>query len=158
MRQIFVSFFAFLFAASIGSASFSQTVFSISAMDGESSKTLTLDDLLALDQHTVVTSNDFVDGDRTFSGPLARDLLMLCKAGDAVTVRLTAANDYQIEINAREFFTYDAILALKMDGELLSKREKGPVWMIYPMNDHDELSDPVYNSRLIWQVVKLEYK
>jgi hypothetical protein len=45
-----------------------------------------------------------------------------------------------------------------MDGVPLSKRDKGPIWMIYPMSDHEELRDPVYNSRLIWQVVKLEYK
>jgi hypothetical protein len=30
--------------------------------------------------------------------------------------------------------------------------------VIYPMSDHIELRDPVFNSRLIWQLVKLEYR
>jgi hypothetical protein len=93
-----------------------------------------------------------------FRGPLIRNLLQLYRAGDAQHVIFTAANDYQVEVDVTEFYKYDAILALSMDGELLSKREKGPVWVIYPMSDHIELRDPVFNSRLIWQLVKLEYR
>ena len=27
---------------------------------------------------------------------------------------------------------------------------------MYPISDHDELSDPIYLRRLIWQVVRIE--
>jgi hypothetical protein len=27
---------------------------------------------------------------------------------------------------------------------------------MYPISDHSELRDPVYNTRLIWQVIRIE--
>ena len=149
---------AFVYAASIGSTLTAQTVLTAVSLVDQTTKSLTLEQLVEVGEVEITTSNEFVDGERVFRGPLLRDVLTLCKAVDVTMVRLTAANDYQVEIDAEEFQTYDAILALSMDGVPLSKRDKGPIWMIYPMSDHEELRDPVYNSSLIWQVVKLEYK
>lgn len=147
-----------LFAAFFGISVSAETLLRVAALDGNNSRTLSEADLLALPQVEVRTVNEFVDGLRTFSGPLARDVLMSSGAGEVSEVVLTAANDYQIEVNAAEFFTYDVILALSMDGVPLSRRDKGPIWMIYPMSDFAELRDPVYNSRLIWQLVRMEYR
>jgi len=120
--------------------------------------TFTLDDLLAMDQVEVDTENEFVDGRKIFSGPLVRAVLERIGGQNSERVRLTAANDYQVEVPTHEFFDYDAILSLSVDGVPHSKREKGPIWVIYPMSDFAELRDPVYNSRLIWQLVKMEYQ
>ncbi len=156
MKRQFVGFLVFMLAACIGSVTFSQTALTVTSVATDEVKALTLEELQSLDQVTVLTANEFVDGEKMFRGPLVRDILAFCKLGEVKNVRLTAANDYQVDVNAQEFYDYDAILALSMDGELLSKREKGPIWVIYPMSDHEELRDPVYNSRLIWQLVKLE--
>ncbi len=51
---------------------------------------------------------------------------------------------------------YDVIFAMSQNGERLSIRDKGPIWVIYPMTDNDELQDRVYNDRLIWQLVKVD--
>ena len=45
-----------------------------------------------------------------------------------------------------------------MNGKRLSLRDKGPIWVIYPMTDNKELQDPAYNQRLVWQLVKIEVK
>ena len=45
---------------------------------------------------------------------------------------------------------------MEADGEKLSRREKGPLWLMYPISDHAELNDPIYLRRLIWQVVRIE--
>ena len=158
MQKLFAGILVFLVAAGIGSITFSQTVLTVAPAAGGAEKSLTLDDLMALEQVEITTSNEFVDGEKVFKGPLVRDILILCRAADAQQVSLTAANDYQVEVDAHEFFDYDAILALSMDGEMLSKRDKGPIWVIYPMSTHAELRKPVYNSRLIWQLVKMEYR
>ena len=55
------------------------------------------------------------------------------------TVRFTAANDYFVDIPTSDFRDYDAILAMEADGETLSRREKGPLWLMYPISDHAEL-------------------
>jgi len=111
-----------------------------------------------MQQFEVVTANEFVDGTKTFRGPLVRNILARSNALDSKHVVLTAANDYQVDVDVREFFTYDAILALTMDGVALSARDMGPIWMIYPMSDFEVLRDPVYNSRLIWQVIMMEFR
>ncbi len=158
MLRRFVGLFVFVFAVSFGSISVSQTalriVYEASGVDLD----LTLQDLQSMQQFEVVTANEFVDGTKTFRGPLVRNILARSNALDSKHVVLTAANDYQVDVDVREFFTYDAILALTMDGVALSARDMGPIWMIYPMSDFEVLRDPVYNSRLIWQVIMMEFR
>ncbi|WP_118137159.1 molybdopterin-dependent oxidoreductase [Oceanicella sp. SM1341] len=124
------------------------------------SNTVMLDEqaLEDMPQRTLNTTNEFVDGKTDFTGPLARDVISLIGRGSATRVRLTAVNDYTVEVDLAEFEQYDVIFALAMNGERLSLRDKGPIWVIYPMDDHAELQDPSYNNRLIWQLVKVELK
>lgn len=71
-------------------------------------------------------------------------------------LRFSAANDYYVEIPVSDFRDYDVILAMQADGVPLARREKGPLWLMYPISDHEELADPLYIHRLIWQVEKVE--
>ena len=148
----------FLFATTLGGGLAAQTALTIYKSNGSVARALSLQDLQNFPQVEVVTSNEFVDGEKTFRGPLARDLVGECGQKMPEKVTLTAANDYQNSIQANEFFRYDVIFALTMDGEYLSSRDKGPIWVIYPMSQHAELRDPVYNSHLIWQLVKMDCK
>jgi hypothetical protein len=117
---------------------------------------MSLDDLAALPQTTVVTENEFSDGKVAYRGPLVRDVLAQLGLDQEAEVRFTAANDYFVDIPTRDFKDYDAILAMEADGKPLSRREKGPLWLMYPISDHRELLDPVYLRRLIWQVVRID--
>jgi hypothetical protein len=133
-----------------------ETLLTVSTDGGTIVKDLTAEDLAAFPQITVRTTNEFVDGETNFEGPLVRDILAACNASDAREVVFTAANDYQITVDSAEFTKYQVILATSMNGQALSRRDKGPIWMIYPMSEHAELRDPVYNSRLIWQLVRMD--
>lgn len=119
--------------------------------------TFTEDDLMALPHATINTENEFVDAKTSFRGPLGRELLAMAGAGGS-TVVLTAVNDYSVEVPIDDFMKYDVIFAMTANGERFSRRDKGPIWVIYPMSDFTELQDPVYNARLIWQLVKVEIK
>lgn len=125
---------------------------------GDSSRTLDLsiDDLAAMPQAAVVTENEFAEGVVAYRGPLVRDVLARLGLDGLDFVRFVAANDYYVVIPTEDFRTYDAILAIEADGERLSRREKGPLWLMYPISDHPELHDPIYLRRLIWQVVRIE--
>lgn len=157
MKRTFIGVLVLLFAACTGSLTLSQEL-EVSPVSGGTSMVLSLDDLRDLGETELRTGNEFVDGERLFRGPLVRDVLRHAGADNATLVRLTAANDYQVEIAAEEFMKYEVILALSMDGVPLSMRDKGPIWVIYPISSHAELQDPVFNNRLIWQLVKLEYR
>ncbi len=117
---------------------------------------LSLQELQAMPQTTVATENEFSDGVVSYRGPLVRDVLGLAGMERLAEVRFVAANDYFVDIPTRDFSDYDAILAMTADGERLSRREKGPLWLMYPISDHAELRSRVYLRRLIWQVVRIE--
>jgi hypothetical protein len=115
---------------------------------------LTRADFLAFSQYQIVTTTSVTDGPKTFEGFLIRDLLRTFDAdGEVVVAR--ALNDYKIEIPISDFERFDVIGALSMNGVPLSPRDKGPIWIVYPRDDHAELQDIRYDTRWVWQLVSL---
>lgn len=117
-------------------------------------------DLAMLDtlaQHSIKTETPWYDQPRTFSGPLARDLLKKIGA-QGVSVKATALNDYAIDIPISDFYEYDVVLATRIDGKTLSVREKGPIFVIYPFDQVPETKNEVIYQRCIWQLNRLEVK
>jgi len=132
------------------------TALTLSRGAGAQTLELTLGELAALPQTTVVTENEFSNGLVAYRGPLARDVLDQLSLMEFESVRFIAANDYFVEIPTEDFRRYDVILAMEADGAPLARRDKGPIWLMYPISDHEELGDPIYIHRLIWQVVRIE--
>jgi hypothetical protein len=116
---------------------------------------LTMADLQALPQHTLVTSTTVTDGTPVFEGFLMRDLLEAHGATGQIVVA-EALNDYRMEIPISDFHDFDVIGALVMDGVPLGPRDKGPIWIVYPRDDHKELEDIRYDTRWVWQLVSLQ--
>ncbi|MGL5006726.1 MAG: molybdopterin-dependent oxidoreductase [Plesiomonas sp.] len=111
----------------------------------------------ALPQHKITTTTPWYEGEKTFEGPLIRDVLALVKSkGKSIT--FVALNDYESKIPVSDINKYDVILARKIDGKMLSVRDKGPLFVIYPFNTHPELRTKLYYSRCAWQVdsIKIE--
>jgi hypothetical protein len=125
---------------------------------GQSEHEFTDADLLALPQRTVRTRTEFTDGVVEFVGPLARDAIGHFDIAGATSLHLVAANDYSIDIPISDILEYDVILAMEANGKRLSIRDKGPIWLMYPLDDHPELQDAVYNARLIWQLTFIEIR
>ena len=126
--------------------------------DGQDPVSYTLADLDAYTQVEIKTTNEFVDGLTAFTGPMAREILSEVSADATDSIRFVAINEYQIDIAAEELFEYDVILATRMDNEVLPRRTKGPIWLMYPTADHPELQDARINAKLIWQVNRIEVR
>jgi hypothetical protein len=122
--------------------------------DGDVS--FTMAELEAMPRHVIVTTTEFTDGPIAFAGPLARDVLR--PPADASVAIMTALNDYAVEVPLDDLTRYDVVLAIRMDGAAMSRRDKGPIWLMYPMDDHDELRQPIYVNRLIWQLKSVAFK
>ena len=125
---------------------------------GDEIVTLTDADLAAMPQASLSVEHEHEDGLNEYSGPLARDVLALVGAGDDGEVVLAAINDYAVTIPAEDFFNYPVLFATHMNGEALSPREKGPIWVMYPSTDFPELQNEIINGRMIWQLVRMELK
>lgn len=127
-------------------------------VNGSQELALSVDDLAAMELETIETGNEFVDGSVAYRGPLVRNVLRRVGLDKVDNVRFVAANDYYVDIPTQNFRDYDAILAIEADGERLSRRDKGPIWLMYPISEHSELRDPIYSRRLIWQVIEISSK
>lgn len=111
--------------------------------------------LEALGLHEVSTSTAWTDGVSRFQGPLLRDVLdRVGASGTRLTAR--ALNDYSVRIPIGDCRKYRVLLALTRDGRELQRRDKGPIWVVYPRDDHPELRSELINSRWIWQLDRLD--
>lgn len=126
----------------------------ITIMNDSESALFDLAMLDALPQHTTKATTPWYDGEHEFTGVVISDLLGAIGAnGESVTV--TALNDYSAEIPFAELKEYPVILATRVDGEELSVRDKGPLFVIYPFDENPDLYNEVIFSRSVWQVARL---
>ncbi len=116
-----------------------------------------MDMLKALPSTRLETTTAVTDGVRRFDGFLMRDLLDLIAAKGS-TVTASALNDYVIEFAADEFDRFDVIVAYEMDGKPLLPSDKGPLWIVYPRDQHPELQDIRYDYRWVWQLRRLDIR
>lgn len=91
----------------------------------------------------------------TFEGPLGSALLDAVGA-KGEKLRVIALNDYAAEIPIEDFRKYPVILATKLDGNPMSVREKGPIFVIYPFDADPSLYNEKYFNRSVWQVKSIE--
>jgi hypothetical protein len=72
------------------------------------------------------------------------------------TLLATAINDYTVEIPLSDATEGGPILAMRMNGEIMSLRDKGPLWVIYPYDQNAAYRSEVTYSRSIWQLDRIE--
>lgn len=127
----------------------------ISNVNGENSLTLDKALLDSLPQHSFTTSTIWTEGTATYQGVLLRDLLAAAGATEG-TVKLIALNDYEITMPAADAKADGPLLAYLADGEPMSRRDKGPVWLIYPFDDVASYRTEQSYARSIWQLNRIE--
>jgi hypothetical protein len=114
-------------------------------------------DLAALESlglETLRTSTPWTEGTPVFKGVPVRAVLELVRArGDRV--RAIAANDYSYEMPISDFRDYPVLLAVEMNGERLQMRDKGPIWMVYPIDQFDALQNRTTERKMVWQLKEL---
>jgi hypothetical protein len=114
--------------------------------------------LQKLTQRTIVTATPWYTHTSEFTGPLLRDVLKAAGAATdgSGTLRCTALNDYRVEIPLDDARRYDVVVAHLLNGKPMSVREKGPLFVIYPFDEHSQLRTSTYYNRCIWQLKVIE--
>lgn len=114
-------------------------------------------DLASLEKLGMVsfqTTSPWYDGRTTFTG-ISLQKLMDYVGAKGTVVKVTALNDYTTEIPLSDFKKYNVILALKVNGEYMRIRDKGPLFVVYPYDSIPELNNQIYYSRSAWQVSRM---
>jgi len=110
--------------------------------------------LAALPQHSFTTRTPWFDQPVRFTGPRLADVLNAVKA-QGRQLQASAINDYHITIPADDAAKHPVILARLLNGQPMTVREKGPLFLIYPFDSAQELRTSVYYERSIWQLKAL---
>jgi hypothetical protein len=113
--------------------------------------------LEALGMQAIETKTPWYKDVVKFEG-VSLDKLMRSVGAKGDRVVAIALNDYSVEIPMEDFAKHNVILALKRDGEYMSVRDKGPLFVVYPYDSDPELRSQKYYSRSAWQVKQLIVK
>ncbi|MDN2581669.1 molybdopterin-dependent oxidoreductase [Aquibium sp. ELW1220] len=111
--------------------------------------------LEALERRTATMETPWTEGKVAFEGPLLKAILDAAGA-QGKTLIVKALNDYSAEVPMEDAQDFPTMLAIRMNGEEMSVRDKGPLFMIYPFDKHPELYNEKYFSRSVWQIKEIE--
>lgn len=125
--------------------------------------TTNVDDTLVFDAETLAglgtvaieTSTIWTEGVNTFEGVPLKTLVDLVGAEDG-QLRASAINDYTVEVPVADAVEDGPIVAYMVNGERMSVRDKGPLWIIYPYDQNAAYQTELIYSRSIWQLDRIE--
>lgn len=108
-----------------------------------------------LDAVVIETSTIWTEGLQTFEGVELSSLLASVGAEGSI-LRAVALNDYAVDIPLSDAVAGGALVAYLRNGEEMSLRDKGPVWIVYPFDSSPEFQTEEIYSRSIWQLARIE--
>lgn len=110
--------------------------------------------LEALGSAAYTTSSEVSTTPMKFEGvPLRAVLERVGAQGKALKAK--ALNDYEVAIPLEDL-QFEPILAMKVDGRVITARDKGPLWVVYPRDQQPVLQDVRYDARWVWQLNRLQ--
>lgn len=110
--------------------------------------------LESLPQASIRTTTVWTDGVQLFEGVLLSEVLRAVGARGE-TVLAFALNDYVVPYRITELLQYRVVAAFKLNGKYLRIRDKGPIWVAYPRDEHPELQNAAADHKWIWQLERL---
>jgi len=146
-----------LLGASTVAASELQLRWQDASGDVVAERTLSLDELDGLPQRSLQTSTPWTQGTNHFTGTGLADLAALVQAGVVVSADLTALNDYVASVPAEDWQTMPLLLANRMNGKIMPVYEKGPFWLVYPVDTLERPLPQAFMSRMVWQVASITF-
>ncbi|WP_163852298.1 molybdopterin-dependent oxidoreductase [Pseudooceanicola aestuarii] len=103
----------------------------------------------------ITTTTIWTEGEKQFEGVSLHRLIDELGI-EAETLKATAINDYAVEIPIEDAVEGGPILAYRMNGDTMSVRDKGPLWIVYPYDSNAAYRSEVIYSRSIWQLDRIE--
>ena len=99
----------------------------------------------------ITTRTPWTEGEGLFEGVAAQRLMAVVRARGGM-VRATALNDYVVDIPLEELVRHEVLIAWSLDGRPLTRRGRGPLWIVYPWSEHPELDTRLVRQHSVWQL------
>ncbi len=120
----------------------------------EGKRTLDMDFIRSMEQTSFKTKTPWTEGQRMFTGVRISTLLESVGA-ESSNFEAIAINDYRFTLKDLDFDKYPVIIAYEIDGEPLTIKTLGPLWIIFPFDDYPELLTQSNKAASVWQLIEL---
>jgi hypothetical protein len=155
VRSLLVAMLALI--ASIGSVSASEGEVVLTLKNADQVHEFTVEDLRSIGEREIVTTTIWSEGEQSFVG-VSLDRLLAETGVEGQTLEAAAVNDYAVEIPTSDAQPGGPIIAYMRNGNLMSLRDKGPLWVIYPYDSDVAFRTEEVYSRSIWQLNRITVK
>lgn len=126
----------------------------IALTNSENGAEFDLEMLEGLGSTSFVTETPWTDGKTLFEGVKLERLLDAVGA-QSDAVRVGGLDSYWYDIVGVDFARYPVVLAYRRDGELMTVRTLGPLWLMFPFDDFPELFTHKNKAASVWQLTTL---
>ncbi len=111
--------------------------------------------LEALGMHSIKTKTPWTNGVTHFEGVKVKDVLE--KAGISTKpVTAMSFDDYAISIPAKFIEEHDPIIASRMNGQVMTMKDKGPYWIMFDLDNVSEEKAIELRAFSVWHLVEFE--
>ena len=100
------------------------------------------------------TTTSWTEGEQDFVGVSLHTFLEQVGVQDGA-LKATAINDYAVDIPVSDAAEGGPIIAYHRNGDEMSVRDKGPLWIVYPYDTNPAYQTEVIYSRSIWQLDRI---
>jgi hypothetical protein len=144
-------------AAPIAQAASDGPVLLTVEIKGDDPQTLafTRADLAALGETSFETETIWTSGVQTFTGVSLQTLAAHLGVSEGV-LEARAINDYMVEVPLADAVEGGPIVAYLRNGQEMSVRSKGPLWLVYPYDSNPAYKSEAVYSRSIWQLERID--
>ncbi len=118
--------------------------------------TLELEDIASLPKTKYTTKLPWFKETSEFTGVKLSTLLTHVYGNIPAQVDISGLNDYHATILRDDIVNYQPILAYQKDNQYIKVRNKGPFWVVYPINLYPELNRTKYHAQMVWQVNEIK--
>lgn len=126
----------------------------IAQTNSEGAALFDLEMLQALPAGEFATTTQWTEGEKVFKGVPLKALLQSVGASGR-TITATALNNYSVDIPMDALKDDAPIVAYSIDGETFSRRDKGPLWIVFPYDSGAEYQTELVYGWSIWQLATL---
>ncbi len=119
---------------------------------------ITLDEaaLAALPQVEFETATPWTLGTHRYRGPTLKSVLAAQQVDSASAIDVAALNGYQQRVDLSLFAKVPLTLVRYQDDKPLTRRNKGPLWLLVPLSAHPGMDVSAIHNNMVWQVIRIE--
>lgn len=132
-----------------------EVVFLDADSNPQSVRHVTLEEIIGLPSTKFQTTTIWTEGLQTFRGVWLSELLTYLEITKG-TLDFSALNEYLIEIPLEEIVPGGPLVAYEWNGAMMSPRDKGPLWVVFPYDSDAKFQTESVYAQSIWQLDRIE--